>query len=709
MAPKFSAHSFTRLFTLLIGILLFWTIIATYAFYAIQQNLLSNSGESLALAATDIADKIDRLILERFEDIDFLAQSLDLQAQGPEHIIRTFQHLKTTHPSFLSLLLVDLHGKLVVSLPKIEMARDVTTLPGLKAIRNGQARHIAVSNSLGEARSGFSLLFARALANSSHGPQGAIVAEVSLSELEQIFSQTQQVMQKSRHTKFPIEWQLLTREGQIILDSILHEEGKVSLMKLDLPSARLVTSGKTGFIEEIHKRRHVPVITGFAQTQEPRGLPHLQWGVLLRIDRDSVLPAIHDKIIKLGMGVALVLIPLVGIIFWTARKAESEHQRVVEAETKYRDIFENAREGIFQTTPSGQFLHANPAMARILGYESPADLIRTMTDLAQQLYVDANQRAVLLQQLEDRGSVEKFEFQFYRRDGMIRWGSGNIRAVKDANGLVRYLEGTVEDITDRKNAETALRHMQEQLLMQQEQKTKDVQAELDKAKAALITQTKLATLGQLAGSIAHELRNPLGTMRNAIFLLKRGSSNHDDRTTRYLEMLEEEVKNSDLIIQGLLEVARGKEPVKQTVSLQWLLEKVLKEHPFPETVSCHFQFEPDPFHLWVDPPQFIQVFRNLLHNACQAMKAQGHIRIQATCDSDAAEIVISDTGPGISEEHREQVFEPLFTTKAKGTGLGLTLCREIIERHGGTIVSSDNPAGGATFHIRLPLYRPNFS
>jgi len=115
------------------------------------------------------------------------------------------------------------------------------------------------------------------------------------------------------------------------------------------------------------------------------------------------------------------------------------------------------------------------------------------------------------------------------------------------------------------------------------------------------------------------------------------------------------------------------------------------------------QCQPNPFPLWIDPSQFVQVFHNVLHNASQAMESQGHISIQATYDTNMVTLVISDTGPGISKDLRDQVFDPLFTTKIKGTGLGLTLCREIIEHHGGSITLPDNPAGGATFHIRLPV------
>lgn len=707
MASNLPHHRpFTRLLLLIIGILFSLAIIGSYGFYAIQRDLLANSGESLALAATDIADKIDRWILERVEDIDFIAQSLAPESQDPETMTSILKNLQNSYPAVRSLSIVDPSGRRDSSLHDPQNNPQWEKLQGLTAIQSGRTYYIEVAPPLDEANKDMSLIFTRALASHSRNTKRSLVAEVALSHLDPIFAKTQQAMQQARQTQSPVEWQLLTKKGLILLDSILHEERTINLTDLDLPSANLVTSGKSGFIEEIHKRRGVPVITGFAQTQTTHDFPNPNWGVLLRIDQADVLPIIHGKIFQLGAGISLVLLPLIGIIFWSARKVESEHQQVMAAETKYREIFENAPDGIFQSTPSGQFISANPAMAKILGYDSPQMLIQSMSDLAQQFYVNPNQRQELLQTLKAMGSINNFEFQFYRRDGKSRWASGNIRAAQDRSGTIQHIEGTMVDITDRKETTNRLYQLQAQLLAGQEQRTLQVEAELDKSKAALVTQAKLATLGQLSGSIAHELRNPLGAMRNAIFLLKRRITNSDNQTIRYLDMLEEEVHNSDLIIQSLLEVARGKEPIKQTISLQALLEKVIQETPFPNTLTVHIQCDVEPFNIWVDPQQFIQVLHNVLHNARQAMESQGHISIHAQHYSDMSEIEISDTGHGIAEENRAQLFEPLFTTKAKGTGLGLTLCREIIERHGGTILLMDKPDGGASFQIRLPVYHP---
>ncbi len=129
-----------------------------------------------------------------------------------------------------------------------------------------------------------------------------------------------------------------------------------------------------------------------------------------------------------------------------------------EAEAKYRSIFENAVEGIFQTTPSGNYLDANPSLARIYGYGSPAHLKVGLKDISSQLYLDSRRRQDFIKEMADNGSVSNFEAQIRRKDGEVIWISENARAVCDENGALLYYEGTVEDITARKNAEEQLLH-----------------------------------------------------------------------------------------------------------------------------------------------------------------------------------------------------------------------------------------------------------
>jgi PAS domain S-box-containing protein len=151
-------------------------------------------------------------------------------------------------------------------------------------------------------------------------------------------------------------------------------------------------------------------------------------------------------------------------MFGTAQDiTEHEHAEKArrEAEEKYRDIFENAGEGIFQSTPEGQYIAANPALARIHGFDSPEELINSRRDITREVYVDSARRVEFKRQLEERGFVRGFEHEIFRQDGSRIWCSLNARAVRDENGMVQYYEGTAQEITERKRTEAALRESEE--------------------------------------------------------------------------------------------------------------------------------------------------------------------------------------------------------------------------------------------------------
>jgi PAS domain S-box-containing protein len=142
------------------------------------------------------------------------------------------------------------------------------------------------------------------------------------------------------------------------------------------------------------------------------------------------------------------------------REAESRRERR-RAEEKYRTIFENAVEGIFQTTVEGRFVTANPALARMLGYDSPEELLEHVSNIAEQLYVEPERRAEFGRLVRRDGFVRGFEIRAYRRDGDVMWASLSARAIRDVGGEVIAYEGTVEDITERKRTEEALRQSEE--------------------------------------------------------------------------------------------------------------------------------------------------------------------------------------------------------------------------------------------------------
>ena len=175
------------------------------------------------------------------------------------------------------------------------------------------------------------------------------------------------------------------------------------------------------------------------------------------------------------------------------QKYEETIEALRRAEQKYRSIFENATEGIFQTTPEGQYLSANPALAQMYGYDSPGELLADLTDISRQLYIEPDRRRKFTVAMRRDGRIQDFESQIYRRDGSVIWISENARAVHDeVTGELLYYEGMVQDITRRKAAEEARKQAEEKLVRYaQELRVKNAQFEADLEMARDIQQAFL--------------------------------------------------------------------------------------------------------------------------------------------------------------------------------------------------------------------------
>lgn len=212
---------------------------------------------------------------------------------------------------------------------------------------------------------------------------------------------------------------------------------------------------------------------------------------------------------------------------------------------------------------------------------------------------------------------------------------------------------------------------------------------------------RLAAIGQVSASMAHDLRNPLGAIRNASYLLRHRLDSDQPGVTEPITIIEEEIERANGIITNLMAIARCREPRKEIVDLGALMGEVHDRLADYRDIVFGIELDPDPFRVLVDRNQFAQVFDNLLTNAIQAMEGAGHLAVCAKREEHMDIIEIHDTGPGIDQAIRDCLFDPLITTKARGTGLGLTICKQIVEAHGGTIEAVDDPEQGSLIRIYL--------
>ena len=229
-------------------------------------------------------------------------------------------------------------------------------------------------------------------------------------------------------------------------------------------------------------------------------------------------------------------------------------------------------------------------------------------------------------------------------------------------------------------------------------------AELREAQGTLVRRERLAILGQLAGSVGHELRNPLGVMTNAVYYLEAVLTHSPDSVQEYLGILRTQIGLSEKIISDLLDYARVKPPQREHVSLEQLVQEQRGRVLPHDGVRVVTDFPADLEQVYIDRVQIGQIVLNLLANAIQAMPDEGGtltLRGRGVA-TDWVVLDVEDTGSGIAPEAQEKVFEPLFTTKARGIGLGLAVSRGLAQANGGALTLVSTIGRGTTFSLRLP-------
>jgi signal transduction histidine kinase len=228
--------------------------------------------------------------------------------------------------------------------------------------------------------------------------------------------------------------------------------------------------------------------------------------------------------------------------------------------------------------------------------------------------------------------------------------------------------------------------------------------ELHDTQHQLVRREKLAVLGQMAGEVGHELRNPLGTIKNISYLLNMEVEKTKPEVKEALDILEKEVVTSEKILGNLLGFARQETPDWQRLDVNDIVLEELSLANVPPNIEVKTDFDQSLPKVLADRGQLGQIFTNIILNAIQSMPKGGRIFIRSEMnDPGWLTVSISDTGPGIPEDIMGKIFEPLFTTKARGIGFGLSVVKKLVDNHGGTLGVESVLSKGSTFTIHLPV------
>jgi signal transduction histidine kinase len=277
--------------------------------------------------------------------------------------------------------------------------------------------------------------------------------------------------------------------------------------------------------------------------------------------------------------------------------------------------------------------------------------------------------------------------------------NGMLDSLQDSNSQLRSAS---EEMEQRVVVRTKQLTLSNQRIIKEMSEKEIATLELIKTKDQLNQREKLANVGQVSSNIAHELRNPLSAIRNSTYLLRLKLGN-DDKLLEHLKIIDHEISRSDEVIERLLEITKGGNLKIAPTDIEALAKEAMSYANTSKNSKLITRFKPNPFKVSLDKLLFRQVLFNLFVNAIQAMPQGGKIEMTVTqAPNKAVTIIISDQGKGIDKNRLKKIFEPLYTDKPEGVGLGLSLCRDLISRHGGGIIAKSKDSSGTSIEISLP-------
>jgi len=366
-----------------------------------------------------------------------------------------------------------------------------------------------------------------------------------------------------------------------------------------------------------------------------------------------------------------------------------------ESQEKFERLFMDNPEAAVYMDSRFHILDINPHFAKLFGYSLEEVKGKHIDDVV--VPKDKTEEAKMLGEKFMKGPVY-YDTVRKRKDGTLVPVSISGAPIIVEDQLVGTV-GLYKDITERKQMEKKLEEYSQHLEELVEKRTK----ELKEAQEQLLKAERLAAIGEIAAMVGHDMRNPLAGIAGATYYLKmRLGSKMDEKTGEMLELIEKDIEHLNNIITDLLEYSREIRLELTETAPKSIMKEASSMVEIPKNIQVSDLIQSEP-KIEVDVEKMKRVFVNIIKNAIEAMPEGGKLTIKSKESDGNLEIVFTDTGVGMSKETLEKLWTPLFTTKAKGMGLGLAICKRIVEAHGGKIFVESTVGKGSTFTVTIPI------
>jgi two-component system cell cycle sensor histidine kinase/response regulator CckA len=452
----------------------------------IETRMVATAGETLVLTAAEVSDKLDRFLFERYGDVLMMAGTFNAQPHNREFQSAYVARMKTLYPDYLWIGATNARGQIVVATDLVTVGLDYSAQPGFQAVRNGRAVHIGDVEPFAVMGGVDSVAFTAPFTGPHGEFLGVVTTRVGIPGLENVLTRTLLAFRQRKGFWGALEYQFLTEKGVAFIDSDLQHKGHVNLKQLGLPSALLSEGSLSGYIEEEHQRRHVPVITGYARTHGHGNFEGMHWTVLMRMDRRDVLAPIREVLWNLGLAGGAVVLPTFGLLLWTVKRVRREYRHAQQerahamesevwlraSETHTRRIVEMALDAFIGMNAAGVITDWNVQAEQMFGWPRQEVIGRLLSaTIVPAQHREAHERGLRHFLATGEGPVlnKLIEITACHRDGREFPIELAISPAVVQEGAYTF-SAFVRDITVRKRVEnrSAMQHCTTQILAESE-------------------------------------------------------------------------------------------------------------------------------------------------------------------------------------------------------------------------------------------------